>query len=43
MQHNLDFYDNHDGNEFIQYKKCQHEHKMLLLASVHHIICKYYK
>ena len=22
MQHNLDFYDNHDGDEFIQYKKC---------------------
>ena len=30
MQHNLDFYDNHDGDEFIQYKKCKHEHKMLV-------------
>ena len=30
MQDNLDFYDNHDGDEFIQYKKCKHEHKMLV-------------
>ena len=30
MQHNLDFYDNHDGDEFIQNKKCKHEHKMLV-------------
>ena len=32
MQNNLDF-DNHghhdDGDEFIQYRKCNHEHKML--------------
>ena len=35
MQHNLDFYDNHewhDGDEFIQYKIFNHEHKMLVQA-----------
>ena len=35
MQHNLDFYDNHDGGEVIQYKKCNHEHKIFSTASVH--------
>ena len=32
MQNNLDAYDNHvhDGDEFIQYNKCKHEHKMLI-------------
>ena len=28
MQHKLDFYDNHDGDEFIQYKKSKPEHKI---------------
>ena len=36
MQHKLDFYDNHDGDEFIQYKKCKPEHKMPS-ASVYHM------
>ena len=27
---NFDFYDNHDGDEFIQYKKGKHENKMLV-------------
>ena len=26
-QNNLDFDDNHDGDEFIQYNKCKREHK----------------
>ena len=30
MQYSLDFLDNNDGDEFIQYKKCKHEHKMLV-------------
>ena len=40
MQTNLDFYDNQDGDEFIQYKNCEHEHKMLITinVSVHHIM-----
>ena len=37
MQYNLDFYDNHDGDEFIQYKNV----KMNIKCSVY-TICKCY-
>ena len=34
MQNNLDFYDNHAGDEFIQYKKCKHKHKNVTTSTV---------
>ena len=34
MKNYFDFYDNHDGDEFIQYKKCKHKHEILVLCQI---------